>query len=608
LIGTRLDKYEVIQKVGEGGMATVYLGRHYTLDRQVAIKVLHPHLSSSQRNRKRFAREARAIEHLRHENILEIYDYSGVDAAECYIITEFVPGVTLAKFREEHGSLPSEVVAIIGLALTEALAYAHDRGILHRDLKPENVMIRRDGEVKLMDFGIARFLNESQVTMTGALVGSPAYMSPEQATEKDLDLRSDLFSLGTLLYEISSGHLPFTGSNPSLILKKIIDGNRPSITELAPTISGTLADIIERLLSTAPEDRYTEASKVADDLRTACAEVNIDATETKWSIGHFLDDPDTYNRLLSNHVLEHLLTNGKAHLEAGEHLRALRLFNRLLSLDENNEEVLQLVQGLHVSSAKPGDMRRSWYALGMTTVIAAVASVLYLLYASEEPVRQISPPAASIGQAAAAPLAPKPVEPAPVLPSSTAPPSPTAPAPSPVEPVQIPKPFADAPPRTAVIVPRPAPAPKAEPVPANVAPGLLRITANYPADVYIGDQRVGNTRDRKPISLPPGSHRVRIASDLIKDQTLAFELAPGEHKEMNVNLQAKPTYIEIDKQFDANCEVSVNGVSSGTAGQLNHRIPVERPDLPHSIRLQCGEISHEHNWEFMVEAAHFPSP
>ena len=207
MIGTIIDKYEVLQKIGEGGMATVYRGRHLTLGRDVAIKVLHPHLSSSPRNRRRFAREARAIEHLNHPHILQIFDYSGVDTDDCYIVTEFVEGATLKQLLEERGRLDSETVILLGIRLTEALAYAHREGIVHRDLKLENVMLRRDGTLKLMDFGIARFMEDAQVTIAGALVGSPAYMSPEQARGdiENIDARSDVWSMGAVLYEILAG-------------------------------------------------------------------------------------------------------------------------------------------------------------------------------------------------------------------------------------------------------------------------------------------------------------------------------------------------------------------------------------------------------------------
>ncbi len=259
MIGTFLDKYEVLQKIGEGGMATVYRARHTTLGREVAIKILHPHLSAVARNRRRFAREARAIEHLDHENILKIFDYSGSDAEDCYIVTEFVEGQTLRQLIEARGLLPSEVAAFIGIKLADALRYAHEAGIIHRDLKPENVMLRVDGTVKLMDFGIARFLDESSVTMTGALVGSPAYMSPEQALERKLDARSDLFSLGTLLYHLVTGQLPYAGSNPSIILRNIIEGVRREVLDVQPGVAPKLADVINRLLELEPDARYDSA-------------------------------------------------------------------------------------------------------------------------------------------------------------------------------------------------------------------------------------------------------------------------------------------------------------------------------------------------------------
>ena len=148
---------------------------------------------------------------------------------------------------------------MIGLDLALALAYAHELGVLHRDMKPDNVMLRTDGRIKLMDFGIARFLDESHVTMTGALVGSPAFMSPEQAKEGRLDQRSDLFALGGVLYQLVTGRLPFSGGNASLILKNVIEGNRLQAIELAPTISARLADTIERLMATEPSERFPDA-------------------------------------------------------------------------------------------------------------------------------------------------------------------------------------------------------------------------------------------------------------------------------------------------------------------------------------------------------------
>ena len=252
MIGDIIDKYQIIKKIGEGGMATVFQGRHTALNRDVAIKIIHPGLAQSERNRQRFAREAKAIERLDHKNIVKIWDYSEDLESDdgyksCYIITELVQGLNLNQLMGEQEDIPSEVIALIGIEVCNALSYAHSKGFIHRDIKPDNIMLRTDGAIKLLDFGIARFAEEDSLTLTKSLVGSPAFMSPEQAMDESegaLDHRSDLFSLGIVLFQLVTGELPFQGSNPSIVLKNIIDNRRSQAHCITPQISLTLEDCI----------------------------------------------------------------------------------------------------------------------------------------------------------------------------------------------------------------------------------------------------------------------------------------------------------------------------------------------------------------------------
>ncbi len=345
--GATLDKFEVLEKVGEGGMATVFRGRHTTLGREVAIKVMHPHLASSERNRVRFEREARAIEAVVHPNILKIYDYSGRDAENAWIITEFIGGPTLRELLDDVGAMMPEPAAIVGWHLCRALEAAHVHGIVHRDLKPENVMIDADGEVKLMDFGIARVLTDVQVTMTGALVGSPAYMSPEQATDGDLDARSDLFSLGTVLYRMVTGTLPFRGNNPSVVLKAIIDCTYEDPSSRVPSLDHALAAIICKCLAREKDDRFESAAKVGEALSRYLLSVGIDPKSPgPWSVADYLKDADTYEERLAEALIAILTTRGRAEAEGGDTASALHTFNRVLALDEENTEVVTIIEGM----------------------------------------------------------------------------------------------------------------------------------------------------------------------------------------------------------------------------------------------------------------------
>jgi serine/threonine-protein kinase len=583
MIGSTVDKYEVLQKVGEGGMATVYRGRHTTLDRDVAIKVLHPHLSSSSRNRKRFAREARAIEHLRHDNILEIFDYSGIDCQDCYIVTEFVEGRTLTSLVEELGPLPSEVVSMITIELCKALGFAHEQGILHRDLKPDNVMIRDDGTVKLMDFGIARFLDESQVTLTGALVGSPAFMSPEQAAEEPLDTRSDLFSLGTVLYYLVTGELPFTGSNPSLILKKVIEGDRPHVSELAPAISPSLGDLVERLMATHPEARFPDAAAVAVAARASLAEVRLAPDDPYWRVAAFLAEPESYRERLAARVSDTLLDVGKGYIADGEPLAALRLFNRLLSLDEDNAEVLELIQTLHSEPEPKPERRLLGVGVGTLLLLVIAALGLYAMLPGTLP----------------RPTAP--TEPLPVVDTTTGPARvaprvivPIAPAPDPDPPTPSPARPAPRPPSV-----RPAPD-----LPTLVSPppttGTVRLRSRIPAEVYLEGRRIGSTR--LPIELDAGSYELELRSDVIRTRTVRVEVGPGEEVAMEVMVETRPATVRIGPSASDDCTVSLDGQDLGTVGALGRRVSVANPErVGHRLAILCdGKPPFEHVWTRVV--------
>src|SRR5687767_15486914 len=246
-------------------MSVVYKGRDTSLKREVAVKVLHPHLASHEEARRRFEREAQAVAKLRHENILEIFDYSGKGSSDSYIVTEFIRGRTLRTFIAAHHIGFPEIAAMIVIEVCRALQHAHSLGVLHRDVKPENIMIRDDGIVKLMDFGIAQIVDAQRMTVTGQLLGSPAYMSPEHVEGKPLDFRTDVFSVGILLYQLATGELPFKGRNPHEILKRIADCKFLDARVVNPLVADRLNKIIGKALARLPEDRYADVSLFLDD-------------------------------------------------------------------------------------------------------------------------------------------------------------------------------------------------------------------------------------------------------------------------------------------------------------------------------------------------------
>ncbi|MCH9682950.1 MAG: protein kinase [Deltaproteobacteria bacterium] len=344
LAGSTIDKYDIIEEVGHGGMAVVYRGLDRVLKREVAVKVLHPHLADRKESRLRLEREALAVAKLRHANILEIFDYSGPDAVESYIVTEFIHGMTLKQWVDDKLEPRPAVAAMIIHRLCLALQHAHGGGIVHRDIKPENVMIRRDGVLKLMDFGIAQIIDDQKLTLTGQLIGSPAYMAPELISGRPLDQRTDLFSLGILLYQLATGHLPFSGRNPHEVLNRIADGDYPLAVTVCPLVDRDLEDIIALALASDPDDRYQSVETFGLELARYLDEVGVEATNAE--LGDYFTDPADYIVRLDRRVCEALTGRAKAAAHDGETARAIHLLGRVLELDAAHAGATTLLQQL----------------------------------------------------------------------------------------------------------------------------------------------------------------------------------------------------------------------------------------------------------------------
>ena len=262
------DRYEVIRSIGEGGMANVYLGHDTILDRNVAIKVLRGDLANDEKFVRRFQREALSASSLAHPNIVEMYDV-GEDDGTYYIVMEYVDGKTLKQLLKKRGTLTlSEAIDIMS-QLTDGMAHAHDSYIIHRDLKPQNIMIKDDGQIKITDFGIAMALNSTQLTQTNSVMGSVHYLPPEQASGKGCTIKSDIYSMGIIFYELLTGSLPFRGDNAVEIALKHMREPIPSIREDNPSIPQSIENIVKKATAKNPKNRYDSARSMHEDLLTA---------------------------------------------------------------------------------------------------------------------------------------------------------------------------------------------------------------------------------------------------------------------------------------------------------------------------------------------------
>ncbi len=265
------DRYEIIQTIGEGGMANVYLAKDVIIDRYVAIKVLRGDLAGDEKFVRRFQREALAASSLDHHNIVEMYDV-GEDHGTYYIVMEYIKGKTLKQLIKKRGALTLSECIDIMLQLTDGVNVAHSSYIIHRDLKPQNIMIQDNGEIKITDFGIAMALNNTQLTQTNSVMGSVHYLPPEQASGKGATVKSDIYSMGIMFFELLTGSLPFKGENAVEIAFKQIKDDIPSIREINPSIPQSVENIILKATAKNPKNRYNNAKEMHDDIATCLNE------------------------------------------------------------------------------------------------------------------------------------------------------------------------------------------------------------------------------------------------------------------------------------------------------------------------------------------------
>ncbi len=336
-----IDRYEIRSLLGKGAMGSVYAAWDPKLRREVALKVVSPDLAREAKARERFNREARAIAALRHPNIVEIYDYSGDESEHLYLVMEKLDGDDLFNIINEKGVCPEPAAAALGHELCLALHVAHEAGIIHRDLKPENVFMNAAGRVVLTDFGVVKAIREDSAvdgwSQKTDVIGTPGFMAPELMMNRSLGPRTDLFALGALLYNVTTGELPFDGQSPVEMFRAAVAGKYTDARKYNRLLSDEFCKILDGCLQAKPKKRFRSAEDLREGLK-GVLEVN-GVSDLRDDLRDYMRDPVGYGHLARRRATGYLLQRLKIAIKDKDEGLANKLRERLKVVDPENDEV-----------------------------------------------------------------------------------------------------------------------------------------------------------------------------------------------------------------------------------------------------------------------------
>lgn len=370
-----ISNYKVLELIGSGGMANIYQAIQLSLDRVVALKIMHQHLTMNEGFVTRFEKEAKQAAQLHHENIVSIIDY-GYENGNYYIAMEYVDGKNLRQILERQRRLPLEVGLLICHQVAEGLKYAHNQNLVHRDIKPANIILSNDGRVMITDFGIAKGDDDLSITATGQMIGSPAYMSPEQAAGRLMDHRSDIFSLGIILYEVLAGEKPFKGETYQAMVTSIMSQTPRSLRKIRIDVNDEIEKIFEKAIEKDVESRYQSAEEIAEDIYAQLDKFKLPSARKL--IPSFLKNPSKVTeKLRTEKVSSHMesalyfLTQGESRLKD-----AKREFEDVLRFDKNNKYakkyLAKLENHITVQDSSNGDTKSRFLRIFVKIIVPLV--------------------------------------------------------------------------------------------------------------------------------------------------------------------------------------------------------------------------------------------